>query len=330
MNPELYREIMQDYNDKQLKARRLRELRIRELNGKIPELSQIDSELVSFAQKLAEIMKTSAPEKRIQKAAYLKEKTKNLLAEKEKLLRENGYPPNYLEDVYACPLCHDTGYIENSPCTCFKQAERAKLYEKSAMKSETEGEAFDTFLLSYYSDAVNPKLKTSPRKLMETVLSRCISFAEKPEGNLLFTGNTGLGKSFLCHAIARELSENNREVICDGAFTLFDRLISHRFGRSDETEYKDKIMNTPTLIIDDLGTENINSAANAELFNLLNYRLINKLPTVISTNLSLSELKETYSERILSRIMGEYQIFPFYGSDIRIIKRKEGKAKSGD
>lgn len=324
MNPDLYREIMQDYNEKQIAAQRLRESRIREVSLKIPRISQIDTELLSFTRSLALIMKSADISQRSLKAQGLKAKTKALLAEKTRLLEENGYPKDYLENVYICPHCRDTGYVGNTPCSCFKQAEREKLYEKSAMKSENSDEAFSTFSLDYYSDQINPKLKTSPRNHMERVFKFCLGFATEPKGNLIFTGSPGLGKSFLCHAIAKELLEKNKEVICGSAFTILDRLISHRFGRTDETDFKNKVMNTPTLIIDDLGTENTNSAANAELFNLLNHRLINALPTVISTNLSLAELKEVYSERIFSRIMGEYTILPFYGSDIRIIKRREG------
>lgn len=322
MTPELYREIMRTYSDKQSRALRLSDMRREEIYSRIPEIQSIDESLMSFNISLVKIMQDPDTQKRKSKTEKLKNRISDMLSKKNYLLLRNGYPENYIEDVYECPLCRDTGFIENEPCSCFKSAIRQKLYSDSSLKSENDSESFSSFSLEYYSDAPDPRLKTSVRKYMENVLNICKSFAENPIGNLLFTGHTGLGKSFLCHSIAKELLDKNTDVVCDSAFMLFDRLLNRRFGRETDDEYKNSVFNCSLLIIDDLGAENINSAANAEFFNLLNYRLTSRKPTIISSNLSMTDIKQTYSERIFSRIMGEYKIIPFFGEDIRILKRK--------
>ncbi|MCD7778692.1 MAG: ATP-binding protein [Clostridiales bacterium] len=325
MTPELYREIMQVYNERQTRAKRLSAARETEVYSVIPRIREIDGELLSLNVKLAKMMGFPSDLNERKKAGEtLKEKTTSLLKEKAYLIAEKGYPADYLENVYICPLCRDTGFRENERCSCFKALEREKMYSDSPMKSENDNETFETFSLDYYSDEINPKLKTSERKYMENVYNICKRFSEKPEGNMLFTGRPGLGKSFLCHAITKAVLDGGTDAVCESAFVLFDRLIKNRFGKEDDNEYKDSIFNTPLLIIDDLGTENINSASSAEFFNIINYRLINKKPIIISTNFSLSDIKQLYSERIFSRIIGEYRIVSFFGSDIRLLKRKRG------
>ncbi|MCC8098381.1 MAG: ATP-binding protein, partial [Eubacterium sp.] len=291
----------------------------------VPRIQEIDGELLSLNVRLARLMGFTADmQERKRAGEALREKTLSLINEKASLMAEKGYPEDYLENVYVCPLCRDTGFIENERCSCFKALEREKMYSDSSMKSENDNETFETFSLDYYSDEINPRLKTSERKYMENVYNICKRFSEKPEGNMLFTGRPGLGKSFLCHAITKAVLDRGTDAVCESAFVLFDRLIKNRFGKEEDSEYKDSIFNTPLLIIDDLGTENINSASLAELFNIINYRLINKKPVIISTNFSLSDIKQLYTERIFSRIVGEYRIVSFFGSDIRLLKRKRG------
>ncbi len=324
MTPEFYREIMSSYNEKQTRAARLSAEREEEIYSVIPRIRDIDRELLSLNVSLAKMLRYTNPEARKKISRRYRERTSALIEEKTFLITQKGYPSDYLENVYECPLCRDTGFVENVQCQCFKKAVREKMYADSSMKSENDGESFESFSLGYYSDEINPRLGISERKHMEGIYSRCLGFAENPRGNLLFTGNAGLGKSFLCHAITKESLNRGRDAVCESAFVLFDRLIKDRFGKEPDSEYKESIFNTPLLIIDDLGTENVNSASSAELFNIINYRLINKKPTVISTNLSPTDIKKIYSERIFSRIMGEYNVIPFFGQDIRILKRKRG------
>lgn len=322
MTTELYQEIMRKYDEKQSKADRLADLRRNEIYEKLPEIQDIDNKLLSFNLSLVSIMADTDKDRKKTRTEDLKTEMSSLIERKAALLTSNGYPADYMENVYECPLCHDTGFIENEQCSCFKQAVREGLFADSSMKSENDGETFQDFSLDYYSDTFDPRLRTSIRLYMKGVLDICKRFSEKPKGNLLFTGHTGLGKSYLCHAIAKGLLDKNTDVICDSSFMILDKLLDIRFGRDKDSDYADSIFGCSVLIIDDLGSENINSAVNTELFNLLNYRLINKLPTVISTNLSINDIKNTYSERIFSRLFGEYTIIPFYGEDIRILKKR--------
>ncbi|MCD8090541.1 MAG: ATP-binding protein [Clostridiales bacterium] len=322
MTPEFYREIMRVYNQKQTKAARLSAEREAEVYSAVPRVRDIDRELLSLNAGLAKMFSYTNGEARLKVSHQYRERTTALIKEKTELLTQNGYPADYLENVYECPVCRDTGFVENEQCSCFKKAVREKMYADSSMRSENDNETFESFSLDYYSDEIIPRLNKSVRKYMEGVYIQCENFADKPEGNMFFTGNPGLGKSFLCHAITKRLLDRGVDVVCESAFALFDKLIKDRFGKEPDSEYKESIFNTPLLIIDDLGTENINSASSAELFNIINYRLVNKKPVILSTNLTFDNIKRLYSERIISRIMGEYKVIPFFGQDIRILKKK--------
>ncbi len=326
MTPEIYREIMLEYNEKQTKATHLSVFREREVYSKIPEIKEINDKLTEFNISLARAFSQNNLSARTKLINELKANTEALLAKRAALLKAGGYPEDYLENVYECSLCKDTGFIENTPCVCFEKAVKKKLYTDSAMKSENNRESFETFDLSYYSEETDPELGTSHRKYMESVFNTCKNFAKKPVGNMLFTGNTGLGKSFMCHAITKALISGNADVICDCAYTILDNLVKNRFGTAGDSSYKNGIYDCLVLIMDDLGSEGTNSATSAEFFNLLNYRLVNQKPTVISTNLKLADIKAVYSERIFSRIIGEYKIIPFFGSDIRIMKKTKNNA----
>ncbi len=324
MTPEIYGRIMNEYNNRQNRALRLADRRREEIFAKIPRIRQICEELGGVSALMARVFETDDLSHRAQRLNDIKSRTEALIKEKKKLLTDFGYPADYMENVYVCPICRDTGFVDDEQCSCFKACVREKMYEDSSMKSENDGECFEALKLDFYSDEINPRIGTSVRKYMEEVVKICRSFANAPKGNMLFTGGTGLGKSFLCHSIAKELLSVNTDVVCDTAFSLFDKLIKNRFDINSEREYKDSIFNCTVLIIDDLGTETINQITAAELFNIINYRLINKKPTVISTNLSIEKIKEVYSERIFSRIVGEYRVIPFFGSDIRILKKRKG------
>ncbi len=324
MTPEIYSKIMNEYNFKQTKAAKLADRRREEIFYNIPRIKDISEELGEVSVLMAKTFETENLDKRAERLADIKRRTEALLNEKKQLLTSSGYPADYMENVYVCPICKDTGFVDNEQCSCFKASVREKMYEDSSMKSENDSECFDEFRFDFYSDKINPKLGTSVRRYMEGVVKLCKDFSSAPEGNILFTGGTGLGKSFLCHSITKALLDNNIDVVCDTAFSLFEKLIKNRFDIDSEREYKDSVFNCSVLVIDDLGTESINKITASELFNIINHRLINKKPVVISTNLSPEKIKEAYSERISSRIMGEYRVIPLFGPDIRILKKQKG------
>jgi DNA replication protein DnaC len=133
-----------------------------------------------------------------------------------------------------------------------------------------------------------------------------------------------VGKSFLSCCIAKELLDKGYSVLYFSSSQLFDTLKESDFGKdSKENLYtsKEDIYNCDLVVIDDLGTELTNSYISAKLFSLLNERILRGKSTIISTNLSLMELRDLYSDRIFSRISTKYKLCKLSGPDIRIYKK---------
>ena len=215
-------------------------------------------------------------------------------------------------------------------CSCLKQKIYDIEYNKSNI-SNLEKQNFNNFNLNFYSDEINKEKynsNISPKeniKLIKNICDKFINNFDNPEQhNLLFTGNTGLGKTFLSSCIANELLKKDKTVLYQTASVMLDTIISYRFGKPNVSkDIYDYLLNVDLLIIDDLGTEGVNNMKLVELFNIINSRLLtpNK-KTIISTNLSLQNLFNTYDERIVSRIIGNYDICYFFGEDIRFITKK--------
>jgi DNA replication protein DnaC len=164
------------------------------------------------------------------------------------------------------------------------------------------------------------------RQTAERALQECRRFVETFDEqfeNLFLYGDTGLGKTFLSHCIAKELLERTHSVIYFSSFRLFELFADSAFGRSDSSqdEMEQHIFDCDLLIIDDLGTELVNSFVSSELFHVLNERILRRKSTLISTNLSLATFADTYSERIFSRISSNYRMLKLIGDDIRLLKK---------
>ena len=267
-----------------------------------------------------------------------------LKSKKLELIKEYGYPENYLNISYGCPLCYDTGYIEEhgktSRCTCYKQQLMDILFEQSNLKI-TEYENFANFNENFYPDTIDSEkfgLPISPRENILAIKERSQKFVENfnnpEEKNLFFFGPTGLGKTFISNCIAEKVLSKGNTVIYQTAPKLFE-LINEYKKNSFKNEpistvdYKN-IYDSELLIIDDLGTESTTSSRYAELLNIINSRLANNLKkpckTIISTNLSPKELYKLYTERVASRIIGCFDIYKFIGEDIRISKILESNS----
>lgn len=269
-----------------------------------------------------------------ERADKLKSEFQNLKIEKEKLLEKLTIPDNVKEPQYECKFCKDTGFVsENGKtvlCNCIKQ----KMFDIEFNKANIgnlEKENFDNFDLELYSDEVNEKkynAKISPRQNIQNVKAIALNFVDNfdspDEKNLLFLGNTGLGKTFLSNCIAREILLKKKTVLYQTAPIMLDSIIDYRFGKSDLKEVYDNIINVDLLVIDDLGVEALNSFKISELFNVINSRLLNQnnasKKTIISTNLNMNNLFDTYGERIFSRLASYYNICRFFGEDIRICR----------
>ena len=265
--------------------------------------------------------------------SLLQKKLDELKKEKNNILKNLNITNSFFEPDYECKKCNDTGYlIDNNGimCTCLKQKLIDLQYNKSNIYN-LEKDNFSTFndnLLSDIPDEKKYNSSVSPRENINNIKKIALKFIENfddpNEKNLLFTGNTGLGKTFLSNCIANEILAQGKTVLYQTAPIMLDEIIDYRFGKKDSFIYNN-ILNADLLIIDDLGTENLNSIKFTELFNVINSRLLNQnnhiTKTIISTNLSLNNLFQNYDERIFSRLAGYYNICRFYGEDIRINKR---------
>lgn len=260
--------------------------------------------------------------------SQLKQTIASLSARRTELLESAGYPADYLEPSYRCPDCQDTGYIGTEKCHCFRQAIIDLLYMQSNLREALKDENFSVFSLAYYSDQkTDPVTGLTARQMARRAKDECLRFVRDFDHffeNLFLYGDTGLGKTFLSHCVAKELIESTHSVIYFSAFRLFELFANSQFGRIDadaQSELEQHIFECDLLIIDDLGTELVNSFVSSQLFLVLNERILRRRSTLISTNLSLATFMDTYSERSFSRISSCYTMLRLIGDDIRIQKK---------
>ncbi len=255
----------------------------------------------------------------------LRENLALLKKQKEQLLSDAGLSANYLEPVFTCPDCRDTGYIDREKCHCLKQAEISLLYEQSGLQEMLANNNFSRLSYEYH---VGEDLSR-----FEKAVQNCKNFVKNFDSdyhNLFFYGTVGTGKSFLSGCVAKELMDQGHSVIYFGATGLFDLLSSTSFDTKSREErqntYAD-LYQCDLLIIDDLGTELTNQFTASQLFSLLNERNIGRKATVISTNLSLRELQDRYSDRIFSRITSNFEVCKLTGADIRMYQKRQQNRK---
>lgn len=327
-NPNL-KLLLKEYEQKRLQAEFDLENKLNDFYIKNPDVLNINDKINRLS---IEISKTILLNKNSRKIDELNIELEKLKIEKKELLNKLNINDNFFKPDYSCKLCNDTGYLINNNqvmCTCLKQKLLNIQYNKSNISS-LEHENFDNFNISLFSDEKNEKKynsNISPKENMEKIKEISLDFIKNfdnsQEKNLLFTGNTGLGKTYLTNCIANELLKQGKTVLYQTAPVMLDSILDYRFGKNNEFNYND-LLNVDLLIIDDLGTESSNNMKFSELFNILNTRLLNQnnhvTKTIISTNLSLNNLFKTYDERIFSRLVGYYNICRFFGEDLRYKK----------
>ena len=258
----------------------------------------------------------------------LRKKNIALRTELYGILDKLGLPENYLEEWHDCDKCNDTGYIDGKMCRCMRSLLRSTAYEQLNRSSPLSISDFDSFSLEYYSDKKDGG--QSPRDIMARVLSFCKKYADSfstGSRSLLFQGGPGLGKTHLSLAIAGKAIEKGYGVIYVSAPVIFSQLEKEHFGRNEGTGTQQYLLDCDLLIIDDLGTEFPSKFTVSALYSLINSRTMSSKPTIISTNLTLSELQDTYSFRIVSRIIGMLSRVGFVGNDIRQLKNKKHKGE---
>lgn len=254
-----------------------------------------------------------------------------LLKRRAELLSSGGYPADYINEIFNCPKCKDTGYVLGRPCDCLKNLYKAEAVRELSSMLNISGQSFESFDLSFYDDKYDHTWHDSPRAVMSATLSICREYAESFDNksvNLLFRGNTGLGKTFLSACIARVVSEKGFSVVYDTAVSVMEAFEIQKFDRGGNSEEISsrvrRYMDCDLLILDDLGTEMTTNFTLSAMYTLINSRLISGGKTIITTNLSEDEMRKRYTPQIVSRLEGEYFPLNFAGRDIRAIKRERG------
>lgn len=298
-----------------------------------PRLQELDEEISSLTLKCARILvqdksldrNDGSNENKEKLLARFKEEHIRAVEKKKEFLIEKNIPLNYKEAIYSCSDCEDTGYKEDgSMCHCYKQKLTTYLYDMSNIHKNMLEENFENFNIKIFSKEINEKYGMSPRdnmkKIYNNVKAVCDGIVES--SGIIFSGSTGQGKTYLCNCIAKYMIEKNQVVLYQTSINLVERIRDYKMSMAKDMENSRynyyQIYNADVLIIDDLGTELNNSFVNSELFNIINERMIAKKLTVISTNLSDEQVKNTYSDRIYSRLMYNYDHFLFFGNDLRI------------
>lgn len=293
------------------------DMRIDEINHKIPQIKEINDALFNTSKELISIISSGNKSEIPAKIEQLKEY--NLSAQKmsRNMLIKHGYPEDYLDIHYTCPKCHDTGYYNNSYCDCLKKLCGKLSADELNKNAKLRLSSFNTFSLSYYKGEDYFTMK----RILEFTEQYAHDFTAD-SGSILMFGRTGLGKTHLSLAIANQVLEKGYTVIYDSIINILRNIEREHFGRDHSSEMIDLVMDAELLILDDLGTEYETQFYNATVYNIINSRLNSGKPTIINTNLDFSGLARRYDERVVSRIVSAYKCLEFKGDDVRLQKRK--------
>lgn len=324
MYKDMIRELSREYENKRDNNQRDKDKRIREVYTKIPEIEMIDEDIRKIGLTMSKSI-LSNPLGYEEVVNDTRKRIDKLKMQKAYLLTEANIPADYMDVKYTCDKCKDTGYLSNNKrCNCFKQSLVNRAYEMSNLEKVLKVENFQNFNIDLFSNEKYEDEDLTPKENMTDIVGIAEgfidSFDENNGRNLLFYGSTGLGKTYLSNCIAKSLLDKQKIVVYQTAFTIMDILERRRFrnDRNKIVEYQyDLLFDADLLIIDDLGTELTNSFTNAEIFNIVNTRLISGKKSLISTNLTPKEISQIYTDRIFSRIFDKFIPLKFYGKDLR-------------
>lgn len=252
----------------------------------------------------------------------IKEENLRLQAERRAELLRLGYTEDYTKPRFVCQICSDTGSVNMKVCSCLKKLLITENIKSSGIGSLIEKQSFENFDIERYKD--EPELYEHMKRNVSLARGFAKSFGN-PYGNLLIMGKTGVGKTHISTAVAKEVIEQGYNVIYDSSQNIVSDFENDRFksGYGPYEPKAEKYLECDLLIIDDLGTEFVNQFTISCLYNLINTRQNRALPTVVSTNLTIEELINKYEGRISSRLLGAgVTVLMFDGDDYRIYSEK--------
>lgn len=311
-------ELLKTYEEIRAVEEKAFKERVAKIQALHPEIIDVDNEIQKKSLHLPlAILKSKGNIEEIEK---LKNDITDLRAQKYEMLVSKGYDPEYLNIHYRCKKCSDTGYIGVTPCECTKNKLIKLYYKDSSLEETIKDSNFSNFDINLFSSHKLGNEKYSPRrnmeKMLDYILNDYLATFENNSTNLLFFGNPGSGKSFLSYCISKALLDSGYLVIYKTSDELIKNLKDIRFNNNKDLE--DILIDCDLLIIDDLGAEQLSEFSVTELFTLLNKKLLKKKKMLISTNLTLPDVTKIYSERIASRLIGNFKLCKFFSEDIRI------------
>ena len=334
MHSKAAREALRDYEYLRSSAERQSEQFREDVYQKSPKLRKIDHDI----KELCLLMARTAASRDRAKMEAAKEGLANMRKSRKALLAQLGISEEHFLPKYKCDLCKDTGYEQGdigqlsaripAMCKCFRQKLIASHYSMSNLDKILGEENFDSFDLRLFSNILDKNEGISPRINMQKVYSVATNFTKdfgKRFENLFLFGQAGCGKTFVCHAIAKDLLDGGHTVLYMTVPRLVKAFEDQRFNRfeSGERELLETVDDVDLLILDDLGSEVVTVVTTAALFDIINHRLITRKPVVISSNLDLDEMMDIYTERIVTRIYAGYSVMKFFGDNIRIVKKQK-------
>lgn len=325
-NKEILYKAVDIIKQRRSKAKVINEMHFEEVNSKIPEIKEINGQLARTGMEILSVIKSG--ENVSQKMLMLKEKNFQAQRMIKRLLLENGYPEDYLQMKYNCSKCDDTGFCNNERCTCLKTLITQLLTKNMNSSSQMELKSFSTFDISYYQGHTAEETMEY-REIMSKIYRYCQKYAANfslSSPSILMFGKTGVGKTHLSLSIANEVLKKGFNVLYDSITNYLIKIEQEHFGKSEESMGTLEILlSADLLILDDLGTEFNTPFYISTIYNIINTRMNKSLPTIINTNLKHEEIQNIYKDRIVSRLFAAYDSLEFVGSDIRLIKKKNGE-----
>lgn len=311
--------------ERRLKAEKEADRRKAEIYRKLPRTKELEKEISRCGIQAARAVIGGGDV--TEEMKNLRERNLAMQSELAEILTSNGYDKDVFEPSYRCKRCNDTGYYEENGrtlvCNCLKRALVSCACEELNRTAPLSLSTFESFSLDYYDKEIDSKTGISPYNHMSKILRYCRSYADnfvKNSESILMKGATGLGKTHLSLAIANEVIKKGYGVIYVSAPSLMQKLEKQHFSRYDDSAI-DMLVECDLLIVDDLGTEFHGQFSVSQMYNIFNSRMLANKPIIINTNLTLRELEKIYTERFVSRIIGNAQKLDFLGRDIRVRKK---------